>query len=56
MFKEKVYARADGRTTEDGPWHKLDGLWPVELTSSFALSALLALRFYEYENSLFFKK
>ena len=27
MFKEQVNAR----TTDNGPWHKLAGLWPVEL-------------------------
>ena len=36
MFKEKVNAwtdgRTDGRTTDNGPWHKLAGLRPVELT------------------------
>ena len=32
MFKEKVNAQMDGRTTDNGPWHKLTGLWPVELT------------------------
>ena len=39
MFKEKVNARTDGRThgrtdgrTHNGPWHKLTGLRPVELT------------------------
>ena len=31
MFKEKVNARTDGRTTDNGPWHKLAGLRPVEL-------------------------
>ena len=31
MFKEKVNARTHGRTTNTGPWHKLAGLWPVEL-------------------------
>ena len=31
MFKEKVNARTDGCTTDNGPWHKLAGLWPVEL-------------------------
>ena len=35
MFKEKVNAqtdaRTDGRMTENGPWHKLAGLRPVEL-------------------------
>ena len=31
MFKEKVNARTDGRTTDTGPWHKLAGLRPVEL-------------------------
>ena len=31
MFKEKVNARTDGRTSNNGPWHKLAGLWPVEL-------------------------
>ena len=35
MFKEKVNARADartqGRTTDNRSWHKLAGLWPVEL-------------------------
>ena len=29
MFKEKVNARMDGHTTDNG--HKLAGLWPVEL-------------------------
>ena len=32
MFKEKVNARTDGRTTDNGLWHKLAGLRPVELT------------------------
>ena len=35
MFKEKVDTRkdgwTDGRTTDNEPWHKLTGLWPVEL-------------------------
>ena len=31
MFKEKVNARTDGRTTDNGPWHNFTGLWPVEL-------------------------
>ena len=39
MFKEKVNARTDrrtdarmhARTTDNGPWHKLAGLRPVEL-------------------------
>ena len=35
MFKEKVNAqtdgRMDGRRTDNGPWHKLAGLRPVEL-------------------------
>ena len=39
MFKENVNARTDGwtdgrmhaRTTDNGPWHKLAGLRPVEL-------------------------
>ena len=31
MFKEKVNARTDGRTTDNGPWHKLAGLRSVEL-------------------------
>ena len=31
MFEEKVNARTDGRTTDNGPWHKLAGLRPVEL-------------------------
>ena len=31
MFKEKVNTRTDGRTTDNGPWHKLAGLQPVEL-------------------------
>ena len=35
MFKIKVNgrmdARTDGRTTDNGPWHKLAGLRPVEL-------------------------
>ena len=30
MFKEKVNALTDART-DNGPWHKLAGLWPVEL-------------------------
>ena len=37
MFNEKVNARTDGRThartTDNGPWHKLAGLRPVELKS-----------------------
>ena len=33
MFKEKVNARTDGRTTDNGPRHKLAGLRPVELKS-----------------------
>ena len=31
MFKEKINARTDARTTDNGPWHKLAGLRPVEL-------------------------
>ena len=31
MFKEKVNAQKDGRTTDNGLWHKLAGLRPVEL-------------------------
>ena len=31
MFIEKVNARMDGRMTDNGPWHKLAGLQPVEL-------------------------
>ena len=39
MIKEKVNARTDGRTdgrtnrctVDNRPWHKLAGLWPVEL-------------------------
>ena len=31
MFKEKVNGRTDARTMDNGPWHKLTGLWPVEL-------------------------
>ena len=39
MFKEKVNTRTDGyidrqtdeHTTDNRPWHKLTGLWPVEL-------------------------
>ena len=31
MFKEKVKARTDRRTTDNGPSHKLAGLRPVEL-------------------------
>ena len=31
MFKEKVNAQTDGRTMDNRPWHKLAGLWPVEL-------------------------
>ena len=39
MFKKKVNSRTDGRmdgrndarTTDNGPWHKLPGLRPVEL-------------------------
>ena len=35
MFKEKVNAqtdrRMDGRTMDNGPWHKLAGPRPVEL-------------------------
>ena len=31
MFKEKVNGRTDGRTTDNRLWHKLAGLWPVEL-------------------------
>ena len=31
MFQEKVNARTDGRTTDNGPRHKLAGLRPVEL-------------------------
>ena len=38
MFKEKVNARTDarthGRTTDNGPWHKLAGLRPVELKTN----------------------
>ena len=34
MFKEKVNARTDGHTTDNGPWHKLAGLRPVELKTS----------------------
>ena len=37
IFKEKVIARTDeckdGHTTDNGPWHELAGLWPVELKS-----------------------
>ena len=31
MFKEKINALTDGRTTDNGPWHKLTSLRPVEL-------------------------
>ena len=31
MFKEKVNAGTNGRTTDNRPWHKLAGLQPVEL-------------------------
>ena len=31
MFKEKVNAWMDGRTTDNRPWHKLAGLQQVEL-------------------------
>ena len=33
MFKEKVNARTDGQT-DNGPWHKLAGLRPVELKNA----------------------
>ena len=43
MFKEKVNAltdaRTDGRTTDNGPWHKLAGLRPVELKIFFSETA-----------------
>ena len=37
MFKEKVKARTDGRT-DNGPWHKIAGLRPVELKKNMHLS------------------
>ena len=49
MFKEKVNARTDarthrrmdGRTTDNGPWHKLAGLRPVKLKTSIPLIYVL---------------
>ena len=38
MFKEKVNAR-----TDNGPWHKLAGLWPVELKIAYNNQYLLFL-------------
>ena len=37
MFKEKVNGRTDRRMTDNGPWHKLAGLWPVELKNHVSL-------------------
>ena len=39
MFKEKVNAKTDGRTTDNGPWHKLAGLRLVELKKIQTTSA-----------------
>ena len=34
MFKEKVNAQTDARKMDNRPWHKLAGLWQVELKTS----------------------
>ena len=39
MFKEKVYARTDGRTRENRSWHKLAGL--VELITHFRIASII---------------
>ena len=44
MFKEKVNARTDGRTTDNGPWHKLAGLRPVELKSDKGVNPLTQMK------------
>ena len=31
LKKKLMHRRMDGRMTDNGPWHKLAGLWPVEL-------------------------
>ena len=34
-------AQTDGRTTDNGPWHKLGGLWPVELIKIIVGSSVI---------------
>ena len=64
MFKEKVNARTDGRTTDNGPWHKLADLRPVELkmlaskkilvTNMFALFCSVLSKVTDYQMYVLF--
>ena len=52
MYKEKVNAQTDGhtdgRTADNGPWHKLAGLRPVELKNDKILAFLRVLKSRDY--------
>ena len=50
MFKEKVNSWTDARTTDNGPRHKLAGLWPVELKIGMCIKSPLSRLERQIEN------